>query len=103
MSGLYAADGSINVTVVTGSTFTGLYAADGSWNVIASDSTYGIYHACGALRVTLVTSNQLTDYAANGSLNVSITPYYYASLKITVVSGSFGPPPSGFYYVWLGF
>jgi len=26
----YAADGSLNVTVVTGSTYTGLYAPDGS-------------------------------------------------------------------------
>ncbi len=54
MSGVYAADGSWNVSVVDGSSFTGLYAADGSLNVIKSPgSTFvGMYHPCGALYVS---------------------------------------------------
>jgi hypothetical protein len=54
--GLYAIDGSWNVTVVSGLSYTGLYAADGSLNVIQSPNpatTYvGCYHPCGAMYVT---------------------------------------------------
>lgn len=87
MSGLYAADGSLNVSVVAGTSFTGLYAADGSWNIIHDTTNNGPYHPCGALRVTHVTTNQTDIYAADGSLNVSVSPYVTNSRNITVVSG----------------
>lgn len=104
-----ATDGSLNVTVVAGSSFTGLYAVDGSMNVIASPGTsfVGLYHPCGALYVTPVTdSNFHTAYAADGSLNVTNTgmPGKNQGQPVTVVSGSlFGPPPTGFYYPWIFF
>jgi hypothetical protein len=99
---LYAADGSLNVTVVAGSSYTGLYAADGSLNVIAAPggSYVGAYHACGALYVTPVTDNTLRSIrAADGSLYVTNTgmPGKNQGQPVTVVSGSlFGPPPAGF-------
>jgi hypothetical protein len=68
---LYAVDGSIVVTIVDGTTYTGLYAADGSWNV-TEDGTYGLYHPCGAYRVTVVDGSTYTGIqAADGSWNVT--------------------------------
>lgn len=101
--GLYAADGSINVTVVDGSSWTGLYAKDGSWNVKARSTEYGAYASCGALLVTLQASAVNGDIAPDGSLNVSVTPFQPGTFRITVVTGSFGPPPTGAYYPWLFF
>lgn len=95
MAGLYAANGSINVTVVTGSSLTGLYAADGSINVIKSPggSYVGAYHPCGAWNVTLVSSGVVGYYAADGSMNVALTPYTpTGAVRVTVVSGSLNPP-----------
>jgi hypothetical protein len=46
--GRYAADGSIRVTLVSGSTYTGVYASDGSMNVVNEDGS--LYHPCGAVR-----------------------------------------------------
>jgi hypothetical protein len=106
---LYAADGSINVSVVDGSTRTGLQAADGSYNVIASpgSSYVGLYHPCGAYYVTPVTDNTFRpSHAPDGSLYVTNTgsPSKNQGLPVTVVSGTlFGPPPTGFYYPWLFF
>jgi hypothetical protein len=105
----YAADGSINVTVVSGSSYTGLYAADGSINVIASPgNTYvGLYAPCGAYYVTPVTDTSLRQfYAPDGSMYVTNTgmPGKNQGQPVTVVSGTlFGPPPTGFYYEWLMF
>lgn len=51
--GVYAADGSLRITVVDGLSFTGLYASDGSINVVtvtANDTPVGLYDPCGALR-----------------------------------------------------
>lgn len=104
-----ASDGSINVTVVAGSSYTGLYAADGSYNVIASpgNSYVGLYHPCGALYVTPVTDTTFRPFLApDGSLYVTNTgmPGKDQGQPVTVVSGSlFGPPPTGFYYEWLMF
>lgn len=69
--GLYNADGKINLTSVTGSSFTGLYAADGSINIVINNglSNAGAYHACGALNAVVVTSGS-AYYADNGSINV---------------------------------
>jgi hypothetical protein len=95
VSGLYAADGSINVTVVDGSVTTGLYATDGSINVVlAPGGTYvGATHACGALYVTLAPSSLTGRRAADGSLYVITTPYTSdtAAQAVTAVSGSLSP------------
>lgn len=91
MAGLYAADGSWNVTVVDGSLAVGFYADDGSMNVIQSDGSAGpLVDPCGAIRVTLVLS-AAKRYADDGSLNVTESPYVEGGpLKVTAVSGSFG-------------
>jgi hypothetical protein len=98
--GFYAADGSMNVTVVDGVSYTGLYAADGSINVIKSTGLVyvGAYHPCGAWWVTL--SPTPSTYpnpvrAPDGSLNVSESPYTNGGQRVTVVSGSLTPPPVG--------
>lgn len=104
MSGLYAADGSINVSVVSGGSYSGLYHNDYSWNVIPNTTGFGyVDPPTGAIRVTLTTSAVNSIYAPDGSMYVSQSPYIGNTLHITAVNGSFGPPPSGFYYVWLGF
>lgn len=56
----YTAGGKIRTTTVDGLTLTGLWAADGSINVVIDDVTYtGQYHPCGAIRVNSGTG---TDY-----------------------------------------
>lgn len=91
MSGIRAADGSLNVTVVSGSSLTGLYAADGSINVVLSPASgyVGAYHPCGAWYVTRVTSGINGYYAADGSMNVAESPYTSTgAVRVTAVSGS---------------
>lgn len=91
MSGLHAADGSLNVTVVTGNSLTGLYAADGSINVVvvSGGGLKGAYAPCGAWNVTLVTSGICGYYAADGSMNVAQSPYTSTgAVRVTAVSGS---------------
>jgi hypothetical protein len=104
----YASDGSINVSVVSGSTYTGLYAADGSINVIASPGSgyIGIYHPCGAMYVTPVTDTTIRNlFAPDGSMYVTNTgmPGKDQGQPVTVVSGTlFGPPPTPQAYLpWL--
>lgn len=95
MSGLYAADGSLNVTVVSGSSFTGVYAADGSVNVVLSPGVgfVGLYAPCGAWYVTLITSGLAGRYAVDGSMNVTQSPYVITgAVRVTAVSGSLSPP-----------
>jgi len=89
----HAADGSLNVTVVTGVSYTGLFAADGSYNVIASPggSYVGATHACGAKYVTprsTLSNSPIT--APDGSLFVTNTgmPPKNEGQPVTVVSGS---------------
>lgn len=102
----FATDGSINVTVVSGSSYTGLYASDGSYNVIASPgNTYvGLYHPCGALYVTPVTDTTLRQWLApDGSMYVTNTgmPSKNQGTPVTVVSGNlFNITPSA-YMPWL--
>lgn len=84
---LYAADGSWNVTVVAGTSWTGQFAADGSRNVIYDTTYRGVYHPCGALRYTKVTTPQNSIYAADGSINVSTGTYQPGTQRVTVVSG----------------
>jgi hypothetical protein len=92
----YAADGSMNVTVVDGLSYTGLHAADGSINVIlAPGGTYvGAYHPCGAWYVTVApveVTRPNPIRAPDGSLNVSVSPYTNGGQRVTVVSGSLTP------------
>lgn len=91
--GYYAADGSMNVTVVAGSSYTGLHAADGSINVILAPggSYVGAYHPCGAYYVTVAPAAPTRPNpikAPDGSMNVSETPYTNGGQRVTVVSGS---------------
>jgi hypothetical protein len=90
--GLYAADGSWNVTVVDGTAVTGLYAADGSMNVAVSEGTspVGLTHPCGARWVTVATSGVVGFYAPDGSMYVSETGTPEGAQKVTVVSGGLG-------------
>lgn len=85
-----AADGSINVTVVSGSTRTGVMAADGSLNIIKSAGTspVGAYHPCGAMYVSLPGAATKSIKAADGSMNVSKSGAYFSGTqRVTVVSG----------------
>lgn len=92
----YAANGSMNVTVVDGSVYTGLYAADGSVNVIKSPggSYVGAYHPCGAWWVTLTTTTNSPIRAPDGSLyvdDVNGPPSKDTGQPVTVVSGTLHP------------
>ena len=70
-TGIYAADGSLRVTVVSGSTYTGLFAADGSYNVVivnSTDTLISVYHACGAFRAVSPSSSSFGVISPNGAL-----------------------------------
>lgn len=92
---LYAADGSLRISVVDGTTYVGRYAADGSMNVVKSDgSTYtGLHHPSGAMYVVPTTSPIVSIQHPSGGWYVSESPYQTGSNRVTVVSGSlsFGP------------
>lgn len=88
--GIYAADGSWNITVVSGSVYTGLYAADGSYNVVVSPggSQVGAYAPCGAWYVTRAPASTLVGMRApDGSLYVYTGAYTGSGQRVTVVSG----------------
>jgi len=90
MAGLYAANGSWNITVVDGTTMKHLYAPDRSINVFQTTglTPVGAYHKCGALNVTKVTSGQKHRYAPDGSTNITISPFVSnGAQRVTVVSG----------------
>lgn len=93
--GKFAADGSMNLTVVNGSSYTGLYAPDGSINVIvAPGSSYvGAFHPCGAWYVTVSPGTLVPRRAPDGSLYVTVTaaPSTNTGQPVTVVSGSLTP------------
>lgn len=88
---LYAADGSLNISVVSGSSYTGVYAADGSLNVVKAPggSYVGAYHPCGALYVTVSPGTFVGIRAPDGSLYVQTnTAVWDSGQRVTVVSGS---------------
>lgn len=64
--GRYAADGSIRVTVVLGTSYTGLYANDGSMNVV--DEVGSLYHPCGAIRGIAALGTYTGLYSPSGAL-----------------------------------
>lgn len=90
--GKFAADGSMNVTIVLGSVYTGLYAADGSINVVMSsgNSVYvGAYHPCGAWWVSLSPGTLVPLRASDGSLYINTTNSNTNSGQpVTVISGN---------------
>lgn len=89
----YADDGSWNISVVDGLTYTGLQAADGSTNVVQADGVayVGAYHPCGALWVTVYTgTDPVPVRAADGSFVINNTtgmPSKNQGQPVTVVSG----------------
>ena len=73
---LYAPDGSIYVTEVSGAAVTGLHSVDGAWNVVVDGGAPGLYHPCGALNVTTAAgTDPLPRYAPDGSLYIQESPY----------------------------
>jgi len=91
---LYAADGSLNVTIVDGTTLTGLIAPDGSRYAVVSDGSafVGVTHPCGAMWVTNApTGGYVSLNAPDGSLYVAETRRDGA-MHVTVLSGSLGDP-----------
>jgi hypothetical protein len=85
MSGLYAANGSINVTLVNYSK-RGLHAPDGSYYAVESPGTspVGLHHPSGALWVTEVDSSGVRSfYAKDGSENILTSGTQ--GTKVTVV------------------
>lgn len=86
----YATDGSLNVRVVDGASYTGRLATDGSTYVVQNDgSTYtGVNHVCGAVNVVVAAAGGQMQHA-NGSLLVKASPYLSGTQKVTVVSGAF--------------
>jgi hypothetical protein len=87
---IYGPNGSINITIVDGTTFTGLYAPDGSINVVEAPggSHTGAYHPCGALYVEITDSPVQASYAPTGAIYVSTSPQGAARL-VTIVAGGF--------------
>lgn len=91
MAGIYAADGTINVTVVDGTSRVNTYAADGSLNVQVSPGTgwVGIFAPCGALYITPYEgAGPTTYYAADGSVNMKETLSPFGGMRVTVISGA---------------
>lgn len=91
-TGKYAADGSWNIAVVNGSTYTGAISPDGALNVFQSVASgpIGLYAPCGAYNVTVAGTppgGPNSRQAANGSLNISVSPYTNGGQRVTVVSG----------------
>lgn len=89
MSGIQAIDGTTNVTVVSGASYTGFYAVDGSVNVVQRDGTtnVGSQHPCGALNVFRSVGGSGHQHSS-GSINVSKTgSFVEGTRKVTVVSG----------------
>jgi len=97
----HAADGSINVTVVAGTTTLGTTAADGSMNVVSlaapiqTDPQVGVYDNSGAFNVVLnnTTAAPIGSYALNGAYNVATNAGRgirdpNGALRVTVVSGA---------------
>lgn len=77
MYGVYNPDRTIHTTTVPGTSWTGLYATDGSINIVLDSAGNGVYHKCGALRVSSSTSTYLIydpsgAYYSNHILGFSI-------------------------------
>lgn len=89
---IYDSKGNINCAVVTGVTYVGAYSPEGYRNIILSDGLpKGVYHPCGALRVTVNNEDIYRGiYAPDGSLYVTTVDYNNGALKVFEASGSLG-------------
>lgn len=101
----YAANGSLNVSVVSGSAYTGIYAADGSINVVVApgNAYVGAYAPCGAWYVTVSPGTIVPRRAPDGSLYVNTILSGDGSQSVTVVSGSLTPGGTTATYYIYGF
>lgn len=95
----YAADGSLNITIVDGNTYTGRYATDGSTYAVVTDgSTYtGLHHRCGAMYIVNTNSAVTSIQHPSGGVYVSDSTYANGSIRVTVISGALeggGSPPA---------
>lgn len=98
----YATDGSLNIRVVDGSSYTGRYATDGSTYVVVSDGSTltGMHHRSGALNVVNTNNGVLSIHHPSGGMYVSDSPYATGATRVTVISGSLdggggGTPAAG--------
>lgn len=84
--GLYDSNSNIRVTPVSGSALTGLHAADGSINIILDDgANKGIIHPCGAMRVN--SSAGTTYYDPSGAVYLNQLLGGHNSVFPTTVNG----------------
>lgn len=75
MVGMYTAGGKIATTTVTGAATTGLYAADGSINIVLDDAVNtGAVHPCGALRVNSTPGTSYYDSTGAATTNHLLGP-----------------------------
>lgn len=95
---IYNDDGSLNITVVDGSTRTGIQASDGSINIVLDDSSHlGLYHPCGAFRVNSSEGNTIQDPSGAYYINTILG-------RRGVFEPATPPTPSSFItYFILGF
>lgn len=98
----YATDGSLNIRVVDGSSYTGRYATDGSTYVVvtAGSSLTGMNHPSGAMNVVNTDSGVLSILHPSGGMYVSDSPHATGATRVTVISGSLdggggGTPAAG--------
>lgn len=86
---IYDSKGNINCAVVTGVTYVGAYSPEGYRNIILSDGLpKGVYHPCGALRVTVNNEDIYRGiYAPDGSINVTTLEINNGALKIKEAIG----------------
>jgi len=78
-TGRYAADGSVRITIVSGSTYTGLYAADGSMNLVLEDGA--LYHPCGAVRGVMVYSGDRGLHTPSGAFFIDGYDQSFSNLE----------------------
>jgi hypothetical protein len=94
-TGLHAADGSINIAIVSGAAYTGSISVDGAQNaIVAPGGSYvGSTHPCGAIYITNspapVGGIPNPIRAPDGSLNCSVSPYTNGGQHVTTVAGVF--------------
>lgn len=89
MPGLYAADGSWNVSVETAANTRGVQATHGGLNVFkAASGGKGAQGPSGQIRVTYTAAAVNTAMAPDGSLYVTKSPYVKGAQPVTVISGA---------------
>lgn len=85
----------MNITVTSGEDFSGIYAVDGSINVTIAPnpvvSYIGAQHPSGSLYVTYTETDVSSIRALDGFLYVTTAPYVSGAAKVTVISGSLTP------------